>query len=93
MNVIGVLVHATPETVAAAAAALAAMDGVEVHAVTDDGRLVVTAHDAGARYASDSLMAMNHVEGVLSTSLVYHAHEPDEEPGRAPARPSGVRAA
>ena len=85
MNVIGVLVHATPANGAAVAAALAAMDGVEVHAVADDGRLVVTACDVGARFASDSLMAMNHVAGVLSTSLVYHAHEPDEEPAREPA--------
>lgn len=78
MNVIGVLVHATPERVADVEAALVAMAGVEVHAATEDGRMVVTATDEGARFASDSLMAMNHVAGVLGTSLVYHAVEPDE---------------
>ncbi len=81
MNVIGVLVHALPDRCVDAAAALAAMEGVEVHATTEDGRLVVTAHDVAPRFASDNLMAMNHICGVLSTSLVYHAHEPDEEPG------------
>ena len=77
MNGIGVLVHALPEQVADVAAALAAMPGVDVHAVGDDGRLVVTATDLADRFASDSLMAMNHVPGVLTTSLVYHACEPD----------------
>jgi nitrate reductase NapD len=80
MNVIGVLVHALPETAEAAAAGLAAMPGVTVHAVGGDGRMVVTAVDVEGRFASDSLMAMNHVAGVLSTALVYHAHEPDDEP-------------
>lgn len=77
MNVIGVLVHAQPFDEIAVTRALAAMPGVEVHASTADGRLVVTAMDAGGRYASDSLMAMNHVPGVLDTALVYHAFEPD----------------
>ncbi len=84
MNVIGVLVHAVPARATAVGAALAAMDGIDVHAVTDDGRLVVTACDVGAMFASDSLMAMNHVDGVITTSLVYHAHEPDEGDAVAP---------
>jgi nitrate reductase NapD len=87
MNVIGVLVHALPENVADVSAALSRMAGVEVHAATDDGRLVVTATDADGRFASDALMAMNHVAGVIGTSLVYHAHEPEtsEEPAAAAA--------
>lgn len=78
MNVIGVLVHAVPDRVSEVEIALAAMDGVEIHASTGDGRLVVTAVDIGERFASDSLMAMNHVAGVIGTSLVYHAAEPDD---------------
>ncbi|MER2605989.1 MAG: chaperone NapD [Siculibacillus sp.] len=81
MNVIGVLVHAVPGSVPAVAAAIAEMAGVEVHATTDDGRLVVTATDVGERFASDALMAMNHVPGVITTSLVYHACEPESEVG------------
>jgi nitrate reductase NapD len=77
MNVIGVLVHAAPDRAEPVAAALALIPGVEVHAVGADGRLVVTAADAAGRFASDSLMAMNQVAGVLSTALVYHACEPD----------------
>lgn len=83
MNVIGVLVWAVPGTVEAVSAALAALPGVEVHAATDDGRLVVTATDVDGRFASDGLMAMNQIAGVITTSLVYHACEPDEDAAAA----------
>ncbi len=85
MNVIGVLVHAVPEAVEPVAAALAAMPGVDVHAATPDGRLVVTATDEGDRFASDSLMAMNQIDGVITTSLVYHASEPEDAEAAAAA--------
>ena len=84
MNVIGVLVHTMPDRIEAVAAALAEMEGVEVHAANPDGRIVATAEDVAPRFASDSLMAMNHIPGVISTSLVYHAHEPDEDLAAAP---------
>ncbi len=77
MNVIGVLVQTTPEREAEVGTRLAEMPGVEVHASSGDGRLVVTATDVGDRFASDALMAMNHVPHVVGTSLVYHAFEPD----------------
>jgi len=85
MNVIGVLVQTTPERAAEVGAGLAAMPGVEVHASSGDGRLVVTATDVGDRFASDSLMAMSLVPHVIGASLVYHAFEPDvSEPEAGP---------
>lgn len=77
MNVIGVLIHAVPDRAAEVSAALAAMPGVEVHALAGDGRLIATAGDIDGRFASDSLMAMQQIGGVVSASLVYHACEPD----------------
>lgn len=86
MNVIGVLVHTTPEREAEVGARLAEMPGVEVHAAGGDGRLVVTATDVGDLFASDSLMAMNQVPHVVGTSLVYHAFEPETQEPEADAR-------
>lgn len=77
MNVIGVLVQTPPEREAETAARLADMPGVEVHAATGDGRLVVTATDVDAILASDSLMAMAQMPHVVAASLVYHAFDPD----------------
>lgn len=91
MNVIGVLVHAVPGQADAVAAALAAMPGVEVHALARDGRLVATASDVDGRFASDSLMAMQQIAGVVSASLVYHASEPDSP--NSPDVPAPSRAA
>ncbi len=86
MNVIGVLVQTTPEREAEVGARLSEMPGVEIHASAGDGRLVVTATDVGELFASDSLMAMNHVPHVVGTSLVYHAFEPDVSEPEAGAR-------
>lgn len=87
MNVIGVLVHAVPGQTDAVAAALAALPGVEVHALARDGRLVATASDLDGRFASDSLMAMQQLAGVVSASLVYHASEPDSPTDSTPKSP------
>lgn len=77
MNVIGVLVHVQPSEEIAVGHALGLMPGVDVHAATSDGRLVVTAHDVDGRNASDSLMAMALIPGVINAALVYHAFEPE----------------
>ncbi|MDK9696997.1 MAG: chaperone NapD [Siculibacillus sp.] len=86
MNVIGVLVQTVPEREAEVATRLTEMPGVEIHAGTGDGRLVVTATDVGEHFASDSLMAMSLVPHVVATSLVYHAHEPEISEPEAGAR-------
>jgi len=79
MNVIGVLVQTTPDHEAEVIDHLAGMRGVEIHAATGDGRLVVTAADLDDVNASDSLMAMQLVPHVVVASLVYHAFEPETQ--------------
>lgn len=93
MNVIGVLVHVLPSEELAARHALGLMDGVEVHEGTRDGRLVVTATDTRGRMASDSLMAMNHIHGVISTALVFHAFDPELSVDDLPATSASCPAA
>lgn len=81
MNIAGVIVHTRPEQVAALEKTLAAMPGVEVHARTDDGRLIVTVEDDPSspsdRDPDDIVMNLHHLEGVLCAALVYHHFEPD----------------
>lgn len=71
-NLCGVLVFARAERAAAVGAALAAMPGVEVHRIDGQGRLIVTIEDTDAEWAGQILTRLPTVEGVLSTSLVYH---------------------
>jgi len=75
MNICGCLVHALPALAAAVADAMAAIDGVEIHARSDDGRFVVVVEDTGARLASETIMALHQIPGVVSLTLTYHHFE------------------
>ncbi|MFW8637335.1 chaperone NapD [Cribrihabitans pelagius] len=75
MNICGCLVHIAPGPAPAARRQIDAMEGVEVHAATPDGRLVVTVEDTGTARASDIIMALHQVPGVLSLTLNYHHFE------------------
>ncbi len=77
MNICGVLVHVVPAKVAAVAAALGKLNGVEVHQTTDDGRIVVTVEDTPQSTALDSMGDINRLDGIVATSLVYHHFESD----------------
>lgn len=75
MNISGVIVRARPENLAAVRARLAAIAGVEVHAATDDGRLIVTVEEADDRLLADAVLGLNNVPGVLAASMVYHQYD------------------
>ncbi|MEW6690749.1 MAG: chaperone NapD, partial [Pseudomonadota bacterium] len=51
-NISGVVLRARPENVAAVRESLAALPGVEVHAASEDGRIVVTLEDAATASAA-----------------------------------------
>ncbi|PKQ10489.1 MAG: nitrate reductase [Alphaproteobacteria bacterium HGW-Alphaproteobacteria-1] len=82
MNICGCLVHVAPDAMPEARPLIEAMEGVEIHAQTEDGRLVVVVEDIGEHRASDTIMAMHQVPGVLSLTINYH-HFEDLSP-RAP---------
>ncbi|MGR3321824.1 MAG: chaperone NapD [Pseudooceanicola sp.] len=75
MNICGCLVHVAPEALDRARADINAIAGAEVHAQSEDGRLVVVVEDTADAYASDQIMAMHQVPGVLSVTLNYHHFE------------------
>lgn len=75
MNICGCLIHIVPESVEDAAAAMAATEGVEVHARSEDGRFVVVVEDTPTLLASETIMALHHIPGVVSLTLTYHHFE------------------
>lgn len=81
MNISSVLVNARPDTLAQARENLLALTGVEVHAVTDEGRMIVTIEAESEQALADMFEAVNRQPGVLSASMVYHQYEsdPDQE--------------
>ena len=82
MNICGCLVHVAKGAVQEARVAMEATPGVEVHAQTDDGRLVVVVEDTDEAFASDIIMGLHQIPGVISLTLNYH-HFEDTSP-RAP---------
>ncbi|RDE24074.1 hypothetical protein DV711_00240 [Motiliproteus coralliicola] len=77
-DITGVVVRTAPDQSKAVAERLTEMKGVEVHAVGDEGNLVVTVEELdGEKFALKTIEDINNMPGVLSTSLVYH-HTEDE---------------
>lgn len=74
-NICGVLVRVRPDQVDATCAALNALPGVEVHRVLDRGQLAVTVEDTPGQRATETLVRLHNVDGVLAVSLVYHRIE------------------
>jgi nitrate reductase NapD len=58
--------------------ALEQLPGVEVHAATDDGRMVVTVEDKGDKRVVETITGFHDIKGVLSASVVYEHSENDE---------------
>jgi nitrate reductase NapD len=77
INICGVLVHARQQALEQVKASLISLPGTEVHAASDDGRLVVTVEDRGKYRCVDTITQFNDVEGVISTSLIYQYTDHD----------------
>jgi nitrate reductase NapD len=79
MNISGIVVHASPDKIDKVRAMLEKIDGVEVHAASTEGKMVVTIEKPGDREITDLFDEISKTSGVLSTAMVYHHFEPDIE--------------
>jgi nitrate reductase NapD len=71
MNISSMVVRTRPESVAPLKAALLEIPGLEIHAATEDGRLIVTLEDTPEQSVSEAVMRVSTVPGVIAASLVY----------------------
>ena len=83
MSISGLVVHANPATANELSTRLEAINGVEVHTITDEGKMVVTVDIDDEREAADTLMNLQREDGVLSASLIYNHFE--TQAGHGPA--------
>lgn len=75
MNICGCLVYTVPDRAEEVARSLRSTAGVEIHGRADDGRFVVVVEDTPVRMASDIIMDMHQLPGVVSLTLTYHHFE------------------
>jgi periplasmic nitrate reductase NapD len=79
MNISGIYIKAWPATLPAVQQRLKNIPGVEIHATTDDGKLIATVETDGVGSMADAVTHIEQVEGVLSATLVYHHDEPNSD--------------
>lgn len=81
VNISSVILGALPANAEQVAAQLRQLAGVEVHAVADDGRMIVSIESLSEDATVTTFEAIRQLPGVLSASLVFHQYEsdPDEE--------------
>jgi nitrate reductase NapD len=81
MDISSVIVGTRPEGAQQVKQLLEAIDGVEVHTVADDGRMIVTIESPTEQDTVKTYEVISQQPGVLSVAMVYHQVEsnPDEE--------------
>jgi nitrate reductase NapD len=72
MNISSFVVHARPESTEALREQMAALAGLEVHAVQKDGRMVITVEDTPDTAPSETIMKVQLLPGVLGTAMIYN---------------------
>lgn len=77
MNISSIIVHAQPTELASVRGSLEQIPGVEVHAATDDGKLVVTIETDTDGETARTFDRINAMDGVMSAAMVFHQFESD----------------
>ncbi len=85
INVSGIVVQADPNNIDAVRAQLEAIPGVEIHGVSELGKMVVTLDKNDDRETTDTYEHISQLSGVLCTTMVYHHFEPEEAASATPA--------
>jgi len=70
-NICSALVHAKLNEIDSVKQILKNQSGVEVHAETEDGRLIVTIEDEFRKNIGERVMGFYEIPGVLSASMIY----------------------
>jgi len=71
INICGVLIYTLPGQAVTVKQVLEQEPGVEVHAVSDNGRLVVTVEKNTREETGETLNYLQKLDHVISASLVY----------------------
>ncbi|AMO25043.1 chaperone NapD [Ramlibacter solisilvae] len=71
LHISSLVVHSTPKRVMLVSNVIAAIEGAQVHAKSDSGKLVVTLEAGTAEEMISKVARIQQTEGVLSAILVY----------------------
>ena len=75
LHISSLVVHALPSKVQAVYDAIGHLDGTEIHAVTVEGRMIVTLETENEADFLKRFAEIDQLTGVVSTALVFHQVE------------------
>ncbi len=79
LHITSLVVHVRPDRSASIRNEIAALDGAEVRAGTEDGKLVVVLETASEAETMARIAAINDMQGTIAASLIYHEIDADLE--------------
>lgn len=79
MNISSIIVYAKPTELSSVRGNLEQIPGVEIHAATDDGKLVVTIETETDGETASTFDRINVMDGVMSAAMVFHQFESDPQ--------------
>jgi periplasmic nitrate reductase NapD len=79
MNISSLIVDVQPAAMTALRNELTRWPGVEIHAATSLGKLVLTVETASEGDTTDTFARIGALGGVMSVALAYHHIEPEPE--------------
>ncbi|MBU1363760.1 MAG: chaperone NapD [Gammaproteobacteria bacterium] len=81
INISSAILGVLPTDTSQVGKQLRELEGVEVHAVGEDGRMIISIESGDEDNTSNIFEAIRQMPGVISAALVYHQYEtdPDEE--------------
>lgn len=71
-DILSCVVYTKPGMGPGVGAVVDALAGAEVHCGAESDKLVVTIEDVAGQPAADRLGALNQIDGVINTILIYH---------------------
>jgi periplasmic nitrate reductase NapD len=71
LHIASMVVHCVPSRLAAVAELMSALPGAVVHAMSPEGKAVVTLEASSSDDITANVARIQHLQGVLSAALVY----------------------
>ena len=79
VHISSLIVHGVPEHLTLIKRQIEAFEGAEIYGESANGKLVVVIETQNQGYITDTIDAINQLEHVLNTALVFHQIETDLE--------------
>ena len=79
MNISSAILHVVPARLDEACTVLAATPGVEIHARSPEGKVVVTLEDDDTEAAANRYVALHGVPGVAAVAMVYQYSDEESD--------------